>query len=367
MRSVAEIGTIENKEKEIEEATIERNLYVGVDMHGKSWSIAVGDEYGTIITRTTMAPRSEALIGYLSRYSSCDLQVCYEAGGFGYWLYDDLTDAGIAASVIAPSKVYKKPGEKVKTDRRDSLHLALQLSKGFLTGITVPDKTRRAHRQMMRLYDQVKKDKQRVMIRIKAFLRVYGVEKPVEVSKSWSQSFVRWLKTFEFAGDVDGCLSQARDEYVLEYEHLCERERVVKTKLSDLGKLPAYRARMEAVCARKGVGETTALRLLLEIGKCSRFKNSRKFASFLGLTPRESSSGEKVRRGSITGCGNFALRSSLVEIAWGVIRYDESLRHTFIMLLRRRGKMRAIVAIARKLAVRIYWELREVELLEEAE
>jgi transposase len=343
-----------------------RELYVGVDMHKDSWSVAVVDRSGCILARTTMAARSEALLKYLSRYSSFNLRVCYEAGGFGYWLYDDLCGAGVDVWVIAPSKVYKKPGEKVKTDRRDSVTLACQLASGMLTEVSVPEWPRRAHRQMIRLYDQVKKDRQRVMVRIKAFLRLYGVEKPSYVGGSWSRSYMSWLKGLEFEGDSEGCLGFSRDEYVSQYEFLCGRERALRDKLSKLARLSMYRGRLEAICSIKGVGELTALRLLLEVGDCSRFKNSRKFTSYLGLTPSERSSGDKVRRGSITGCGNLALRSSLVELGWIVIRHDSSLQHTYSMLSRRRGSMRAIVAVARKLAIRLYWILREVELLEEA-
>lgn len=343
-----------------------RKHFVGVDVHKSSFSVTVVDEECRVLGRTKMPSSSQALIKYLSRFRPCDLKVCYEAGGFGYGLCDDLKAAGLDACVIAPSMIYKKVGDRVKTDERDSRELATQLCNNQLTVVDVPEAPRRAHRQVLRLYDQVKKERQRVMVRIKAFLRFHGVKAPAGLAETWSKRYLSWLKSIEFDNDDEGCLAYARDEYVSQYEFLCARERSVKSKLMGLAKLPAYERRMEVLCSKKGMGKLTALRLLLEIGSFSRFRNSRKFTSYLGLTPSERSSGEKQRRGSITGYGNFALRSSLVEVAWIVIRHDSSLRHTFSMLSRRRGGMRSIVAVARKFAIRLYWMMREEELLEEA-
>jgi transposase len=364
MKSVAVMN--DTGKREIATAGDERKFFVGVDVHKASFSVTVMDEECRIVGKTKMAANSQALIKYLRRFMPCMMKVCYEAGGFGYGLYDDLGAAGLEACVIAPSMVYKKLGERVKTDKRDSAELARQLCRGMLTMVDVPEVPRRAHRQILRLYDQVKKERQRVMVRIKAFLRFHGIRTPAGLAETWSNKYMCWLKSLEFANDHEGCLAYARDEYVSEYEFLCARERSVRSKLLGLGKLAPYRRRTEALCSKKGMGKLTALRLLLETGRFGRFRNSRKFTSYLGLTPSESSSGDKQRRGSITGYGNFALRSALVEVAWIVIRHDSSLRHTFSMLSRRRGPMRSIVAVARKLAIKLFWMIREEELLEEA-
>jgi transposase len=364
MRSVAVMRKVGNGE--MTSASDERKFFVGVDVHKASFSVTVVDEECRIVKRAKMPSSSEALVKFLKRFLPARMRVCYEAGGFGYWLYDALLAAGYEACVVAPSMMYRKPGERVKTDKRDSRELASQLCRGMLTMVNVPEVPRRAHRQILRLYDQVKKERQRVMVRIKAFLRLHGVGTPVGLAETWSRRYMSWLRSVEFGNDAEGCLAFARDEHVSQYEFLCARERSVRSKLLGLAKLAAYEGRMEVLCSAKGMGKLTGLRLLLEIGSFSRFQNSRKFTSYLGLTPSENSSGDKQRRGSITGYGNFALRSSLVEVAWIVIRHDSSLRHTFAMLSRRRGAMRSIVAVARKFAIRLYWMVREEELLEEA-
>ena len=105
-----------------------------------------------------------------------------------------------------------------------------------------------------------------------------------------------WLKSIEFENDDEGCLAFARDEYISQYEFLCARERSVRSKLMGLAKLPAYERKVQVLCSKKGMGKLTALRLLLETGRFARFKNSRKYTSYLGLTPSERSSGEKQRR-----------------------------------------------------------------------
>ena len=364
MRSVAVMTRKENKK--MAAADEERRFFVGVDVHKASFSATVVDEKCRVVGKTKMPAGSDALIKYLKRFMPSRMKVCYEAGGFGYRLYDDLRAAGLEACVVAPSMMYKKIGERVKTDDRDSRELATQLCRGMLTVVDVPEVSRRAHRQILRLYDQVKKERQRVMVRIKAFLRFHGVKTPHDLAATWSRRHVSWLKSIEFENDDEGCLAFARDEYISQYEFLCARERSVRSKLMGLAKLPAYERKVQVLCSKKGMGKLTALRLLLETGRFARFKNSRKYTSYLGLTPSERSSGEKQRRGSITGYGNFALRSSLVEVAWIVVRHDSSLRHTYHMLSRRRGGMRAIVAIARKFAIKLYWMMREEELMEEA-
>jgi transposase len=364
MKSVAVMARKGNGETAV--TGEERRFFVGVDVHKESFSATVVDEECRVVGRTKMPASSQALIRYLKRFLPSRIKVCYEAGGFGYSLYDALWAAGLEACVAAPSMMYRKVGERVKTDERDSRELAMQLCRGMLTIVAVPEVPRRAHRQVLRLFDQVKKERQRVMVRLKAFLRFHGVVTPVGLAATWSRRHLSWLKSIEFANDDDGCLAYARDEYVAHYEFLCARERSVRSKLMGLVKLPAYERKVQVLCSKKGMGKLTALRLLLETGSFSRFKNSRKYTSYLGLTPSERSSGDKQRRGSITRYGNFALRSSLVEIAWIVVRHDSSLRHTYHMLSHRRGRMRAIVAVTRKLAIKLYWMMREEELMEEA-
>jgi transposase len=369
MKSIANKNLKEKKENRIKELRLKNEereaLFIGVDMHSDSFSVTVVDSLYNIRKRANIPAKSTSLLHLIRGLGNCDVKVCYEAGGFGYWLHDDLAMEDIDVMVIAPSKMYKRPGERVKTDRRDSVELAIQLAKGMLTEVTVPDKTRRAHRQIIRLYDQVKKERQRMMIRIKAFLRLYGKNAPKGVG-NWTRKYVDWLKGLEFEGDANESLAYTLDLYIEQYKFLCERERDVKKKLAELRELSKYKERLRVLKGIKGVGDLTAQRIVFEVGNCSRFKNSRKFTSYLGLTPSENSSGGKVRRGPITGNGNLDLRSSLVEAAWMVIRYDDSLRDTFKRLSFRRGSTRAIVAVARKLAIRLYWKLIEVEMMEQA-
>lgn len=364
MKTLAQKHFSEKKKVRINEER--ESLFVGVDMHKKSWMVSFVDKTGNLKKKANIPGNSASLLHLIKGFGNCDVKVCYEAGAFGFGLYDDLTAAGIHTSVIAPSKVPIIPGDRVKTDRRDSLRLATQLAKGELKEICVPDKERRAHREMIRLYDQVKKERQRVMIQIKAFMRNYGKNPPQYLRENWSRKYLDWVKNEKFDGDIDSCLSFKRDHHIFLYEFLCKHEREVKSRIKELCKLMQYKDKIKAMKEIKGVGEQTALRLLLEVGDFSRFKNSRKFSSYLGLTPSERSSGEKIRHGSITGCGNSNLRSNLVEVSWMVMRFDSSFRHTYGRLAYRGCKNKAIVAMARKLAIRLYWKVREIEMIEQA-
>jgi transposase len=366
MKKVAQKNLKEKKKNRVNEER--ESLFVGVDVHKKNWMVSIVDEEWKLKKKTSIPGNSASLLHLINGFGNCDVKVCYEAGGFGFGLYDDLTTAGIDATVIAPSMTPKRAGDRVKTDRRDSENLATKLAKRELTEICIPDITRRAHREIIRGYDQVKKERQRVMNQIKSFLTCQSKNPPSGIKANWSRKYVTWLKEkLKFEKDVDGCLRFRLDQLIEQYEFLREQEKKVKSKIDELCELPQYEEKIEAVKENiKGVGSLTILRLLLEVGDFSRFKNSRKFTSYLGLTPSEHSSGEKDRRGSLTGYGNRSLRSALVEVSWVVLRYSNSFRHTFRTLSYRIGKNKAIVAIARKLAIRLFWIIRETEMIEQA-
>lgn len=340
-------------------------LYVGIDMHKKSWAITMMAQ-GRVLRSATIAPSAKSFLHVLSSVKAHKIKACYEAGCFGYSAYDQLERAGIEVIVVAPSKVLKQPGSRVKTDRRDSLILAEQLAAGLLTPISVPDPQRRAHRQVLRTFDQINKDRTRTMQRLKALLLYHGVDDPFGPSQRWSSIYINWLGQVKFSqDDVEGCIGFARDQQLNEYLHLSQQRQQLKDKLKQIATLPRYREAVAAICRTKGVGKQTALRLVLEIGYFGAFKNSRKFCSYLGLTPSERSSGENKRSGSITRCGNIQVRSALVEVAWQWIRYDLSARSDFKRLCYRAGAKRAIVAMARRLSIRLYWTVREVETVQE--
>jgi len=365
MKKVAQKNFKEKKKNRVNEER--ESLFIGVDVHEKNWMVSIVDETWNLKKKTSIPGNSASLLHLIRGFGDCYVKVCYEAGGFGFGLYDDLTDAGINATVIAPSMTPIRAGDRIKTDRRDSENLATRLAKGDLTEICVPDITRRAHREIIRGYDQVKKEKQRVMNQIKSFLKLEGKKPPSGMKANWSRKYVAWLKEVEFEKDVDGCLRFRLDQLIKQYEFLCEEEKEVRGKIDELCELPQYKEKMEAIKENiKGIGNLTIIRLLLEMGDFSRFKNSRKFTSYLGLTPSERSSGEKERRGSLTGYGNRSLRSALVEVSWIVLRHSNSFRHTFKILSYRIGKNKAIVAIARKLAIRLFWIIREIEMIEQA-
>lgn len=367
MKKVAKKNLKEKKNNRVNEER--ESLFVGVDVHKKSWMVSIVDEEWNLKKKASIPGNSASLLHLIKGFGNCDVKVCYEAGGFGFGLYDDLTDAGIDAAVIAPSMTPKRAGDKVKTDRRDSANLATKLAKRELTEICIPDITRRAHRELIRGYDQIKKKRQGVMNQIKSFLTYHGENPPGGMKANWSQKYVTWLKErLEFKKDVDGCLRFRLDQLIMLYEFLREQEKEIRGKIDEISELPLYKDKIEVVKENiKGIGPLTILRLLLEVGDFSRFKNSRKFTSYLGLTPSEHSSGEKERRGSLTGYGNRSLRSALVEVSWIVMRFNISFRHTFKILSNRlRSMNKAIVAIARKLAIRLFWIIREIEIMEQA-
>ena len=171
-----------------------KDLFVGIDMHLKQWHVTILNEDGLRLFSNRIAGTAEAIDKVLSRYGEAkEIFAVYEAGYFGFWLYDFLVEMGVSASVTPPSLIPSQSGNRVKTDPIDSFKLADYLRTGLLTSIYVPTHEERCHRQVSRRRRQFIKDRVRVQLRIKAELRYMGVYVPEESRGTWSDKFVTAL------------------------------------------------------------------------------------------------------------------------------------------------------------------------------
>jgi transposase len=286
----------------------------------------------------------------VAQYQQCRVHVAYEACGFGYELAWGLRDQQVAVTVIAPSRVERAPGLGVKTDRLDTGTLARKLEKGELKGIHVPSRTVHTHRQLGRTYRQCVRERQRAQIRIRSLLQEQGRLGP-EPSQGW-RAYQSWLAAQELPVAVRACVHAHEQLRALADQHA----RRLRHALAQLARSPEYDPLVRALCAQPGVGWLSAIRLVLELDTIERFPSGAALAHYLGLTPSQYSSGELDHRGHILKWGPAALRAVLLQCAWAAVRpgRDATLRSVFERLAPRRGRKRAIVAVARRLAVQLH-------------
>ncbi len=291
--------------------------YVGLDVHKESIAVALAEPgRAEPVYRGEIAnkPKSiEKLIAKLSEaYDGALLQFCYEAGPCGYVLYRQILACGHDCQVVAPSKIPRTPGERIKTDRRDALKLARLLRSGDLTAVWVPDRDQEMMRDLSRARDDMKGQERKARQQLNAFVLRHGHHWPRGKSR-WNPTHYNWLESLRF--------EQAWQQVVLqEYIDAAKAASARVAQLSDhmMRALPEWSRGpvVDSLIALRGIDKLAAIVLLAELGDISRFDSPRQLMAFLGLVPSEHSSGARRRQGGITLTGNGHARRMLVESAW---------------------------------------------------
>lgn len=285
----------------------------------------------------------------VEQYRGCQLHVAYEACGFGYELAWWLQEQGVRVSVIAPSRVERAPGAQVKTDRVDVGKLARKLEKGDLKAIYIPSRTVHEQRQIGRTYAQSVKERKRAQVRIRSLMQEQGRLGPLPAA-GW-KVYSTWLSGQKLPESVRLCV-QVHEQLRAVADHQAKR---MNAELYTLARSTQYRSLVAALRAQAGVGWQSAIRLVLELGDIERFRTTAALPHYLGLTPSQYSSGELDHRGHILKCGPGFVRALLLQCAWSAVRQgdDTVLKECFNRLALRIGRKRAIVAVARKLAIKL--------------
>jgi transposase len=330
------------------QVTSEEDLFVGIDLHKNRWHVTIRT-FDVEVFSASIPGTWESLSRVLARYPGHSLKAVYEAGYFGFRLHDRLVDHGIPCIVTPPSLVPKEYGNRVKTDRRDSSKLAHLLAKGMLKRVWVPSEEERYHRQVVRRRRQLVRDRVRTQSRIKAELSFYGIHLEVPQGR-WTQFYFESLRSINFGNHW---MQESFNRLLEQYEFLSAQIDKQTQLLRELSETPMYRERVEILLSIPGIGLISAMELLLELQDVSRFRRAEQLAAYVGLTPSQYSSADKVRMGRITGIGKNTLRSLLVEASWTLIRKDQAMREKYDRIKIRSGGKRAIVAIARTLLLRM--------------
>jgi len=341
-----------------------QEIYVGMDVHLKSWSVAIVYEK-RFIRRFSQPPNVEALCTTLNRdYPGATLHVAYEAGFCGFGIQRELSIRGINCLVVNAADVPKSDKErKNKTDSMDAKSIAENLAVGKLTAIHVPDTKTESDRQLVRCRLSILRDLQRTKNRIKSALYFKGIQIPEKFDNSnWSKAFVEWLKGIE-TDYPSGKLMFTRMIEQLEWQRgqLLQITRDVRAILKET----LYEPNTQLLLSVPGIGPLNAVTILTEVGDINRFSRAIHFNSFLGLCPTEHSSGGSEHKGGMTIRCNNMLRPMIIEAAWVAIRHDPALMLAFEKYKKKGiNPKRAIVKIAHKLTNRIYHILKEKDLYE---
>ncbi len=296
----------------------EKLRFLGLDVHAETIAIAVAEPSGEVRSLGTIANREDSVRKFIRKLGPPEqLRACYEAGPTGFVLYWQLTQLGVECAVVAPTLVPKKPGDRVKTDRRDALKLARCHRNGDdLTAVWVPDEASEALRDLVRQREAAKQDQLRARHRLTKFLLRTGQRPPLGL-KAWTERYMRWLAQVRY---VQPAQEVTRLDCMNEFEHMSARVKRLEAAIVEIVEQApqSMQELIRGLQALRGIAHISAVTIAAELGNdiSSRFETARKLMGYSGAFPSENTSGKRIRKGAITKCGNAHLRRIVVESAW---------------------------------------------------
>ncbi len=336
----------------------EPSTFVGLDVHRKDIVVALlnGSPPGPLEWRVTNEPTAvRRLARKLQGEGRGTVYCVYEAGPCGYALQRQLQGLGLACDVVAPSLIPIRPGERIKTDRRDARKLAELARAGLLTVVRPPSEDEEAVRDLCRGLDDARLDLMRACHRLGKFLlrrgRVFGSG----AQRAWSQAHRSWLGGQTFDRPAERAMFE---DYLLAVEQTEARRCSLELHLEDVAREPRYAEALGWLRCFAGIDTITAITLLAELHDFRRFRSPSRLMAYLGLVPSEYSSGPRQQRGRITRTGNRHVRRLLIEAAW---HYRHKPRVGSRLAARRHGQPASVIALADKAQLRLCRRYRRME------
>lgn len=316
-------------------------LHVGMDVHKETIEVAVleGTQRTPMIEKR-LANDETSVKRFFDKLKRSDATILagYEACTMGFHLYRQLDGLGVGCVVIAPSKIARAPGDRVKTDRRDARALAKLLQHGDAEVVGVPEAADEAVRDYLRAREDLKVELRRYRQRLNHLLIRHGYL--YTQGTNWTMKYRQWLAGLKFS-------ELAVEETVLVYRgriaELEDRVKEMDAKIEETAMSERYREAVGKLRCLRGVDYLTALAMVVEIGDFRRFETAEQFMAFLGLVPSEHSSGGRRRQGAITKTGNGHLRRLLVESSW---HYRSNRPASAKLRKRREGQSEEVVRYA---------------------
>ena len=292
-------------------------IYVGMDVHKESITVAVLPVAAAAPTQVDRLPNDEGTLRrYLARLGAAGpLQVCYEASGAGFVLQRALTAWGHPCTVIAPSLIPTKPGVQRKHDRYDAAQLARLFRAGELTAVRVPSPAEEPVRDLVRCCETLQRELLQSTHYLLKFLTRRG--HVYRAGQHWTHGHLAWLETLGGAASpLEGDDRVVFDEYLALYHYKHDRRVALDRTITARAASPALAPAVGRLQCCRGIQTHTAMVLATEIGDWRRFATAGQLMAYLGLVPREHSSGGRERKGAITKAGNSHCRHVLVQAAW---------------------------------------------------
>jgi len=329
-------------------------LYVGFDVHKEKTSLAIADpgatgeirSYGEVATSQPAFERTLRKLAKARGVAMGEIHVCYEAGGCGMWIARMLVRLKVRCTVVAPSLIPSKAGDRVKTDKRDAIKLVRLLRAGELTAVHIPDETDEAIRDLCRARVDAMDDLRRAKNRLLAMLRRLGFRYTGKTH--WTEAHKRYLRDLRLPF---ACHRIIMEELIGQIDQLVGRlERLeghMELMCAEWVKKPV----VEAIMTLRGFRIIAAMTVVSEIGDFVRFTHPKQLMGYLGLTPGEHTTGGKRKQGSITKCGNSHLRWMLVECA---THYQAEPRASSALSRRQEGQPRWLKEISWKAQNRLH-------------
>ena len=364
---------------------MKKHSYIGLDVHKDSISIAVAEggrkgevrDYGRVGGSLIALERALRKL----KKEGMELHCVYEAGPCGFVIYRRLKQIGIDCEVVAPSLIARKPGERIKTNRRDAIKLARSHRAGELTAVHVPDAGDEAIRDLCRARSDAVRDQRRSRQQLKALLLRQGYH--YTGKSSWTEAHLRYLRELEMSHPAQ---KVALEEYLIAIGQVGERIARLNGQIELQVATWRFKPAVEALMAMRGIQLIAASVLLSELGDLRRFAHPRQLMAYLGLVSSENSTGNSRHQGAITKCGNTHARWFLIECAQHYalppkVSKELSKRqehqpqrikelswkaqtrlHRRFWALMQRGlcRQKAVVAVARELSGFIWAMIREV-------
>lgn len=330
-----------------------KTTFLGLDVHAATIAIAVledGQEKPEIREIPNDPATIRKTINRIGKGRS--LSCCYEAGPCGYVLQRQLAGMGIDCQVIAPSLIPQKPGERIKTDRRDAAKLARLLRAGELTSIAVPTEDQEAVRDLVRAREAARRARTDARHRLTKFLLRHGHR---HHACNWTLQFWKWVNKVTF---THSALTKTLQHYTDVVLHLDRQIEALDADIEGIAACEPFREMVAKLSCLRGISTLAAMVILSEVYDLRRFATASQFMAFLGVVPSEHSSGQKQRRGGITKTGNGRVRRILVEAAWAYRHYPKVTSRQYKLFA---NQPTAITDICRKANLRLTRRFQRLE------
>lgn len=330
--------------------------YVAMDTHKKEHKVALhypADEEIFRFSVKNTAREIKKMVKKIKKKAPSKVKFCYEAGVCGFTLKRRIEAMGCECMVIAPALTPIKPGDKIKTDRRDALKLLMMFKAGLLTEVYAPKPEQEAARELSRCRQTAHENLKRIRQQLLKFLTRHGY---IYTNGShWTQKHLNWLRSLEFDQPL---LRDVFDSYFTQMQHSLQRLDSLDKEVRKLAETKPYKQVVSLMCCFYGIDILTAATVVTEIFEFGRFSTPGELMSYLGLTCSENSSGQKEGKGSITKTGNKRVRRLLIEASWHYRHPYNANNKT--LKKRRKGQPQWAIDIADKAARRLrkrYWYL----------